>query len=138
MTGSERQGSSIFWGLLRAQGAAILVMAALAALMMGSEPAIAALWGGSISLIANAWGGFQLWLHPGNRSPQRLQGAAIRAEMGKVAIVLLLFGLTYSRWPAAHTGSTAIILLLAFMVTYVVSLVWLNYATNASSERNES
>ena len=114
MTGSERQGSSIYWGLLRAQGAVIIASAILVATAGSTDKVLAALWGGGICLIANAWAGFQVWMHPGNRSPQRLQGAAIRAEVGKVVIVLLLFGLTLKRWPIMHTGSTALILLLAF------------------------
>ena len=129
----------MFWGLLRAQGAAIFVVVLLAALFGGADAGAVALWGGIISLIANAWAGFQLWMHPGNRSPQRLSGAAIRAEVGKVVIMLLLFALTLKRWPLMQQGSMVLILALAFLGTYVCGLVWLQYrVAKDSGEHNES
>lgn len=125
----------MFLGLFCAQGMAALAAALLVALACDPKAAPVALWGGSISLFANTWAGFQLWLHPGNRSPQRRTGAAIRAEAGKVAIVLVLFWLTLEAWPQTRTGSTAITLLLTFLWTYLVGLFWLQRETGRTGEK---
>ena len=90
---------TLFWGLMRAQLAAIVVFALLVTVTAGTLAGLVAAWGGTISLIAYAWGGYQIWLHPGNHAPKRMATAAVRAEMGKIAIMLLLFWLTFSKVP---------------------------------------
>lgn len=82
----------------------------------------AVLLGGGISVAANLWAGYQLWLHPARHLPGRAAGAAMRAEAGKVAIVLVLFGVTYSHWPAASQGATGMALVLGFLWVYLVGL----------------
>lgn len=131
MTGKYSQGSSLFWGLLRAQAAAAIGIAILVAIAGSTEQILIALWGGGISLIAYAWAGFQLWVHPKNRLARRQASAAIRAEVGKVVILLLLFWLTLSEWPATRS-SNALILFAAFFVSQLAGWIWLarRLATN--------
>lgn len=124
MTGTYSQGSSLFWGLLRAQGAATVALAIAVAIAGSSEQVLIALWGGVMSLVAYTWAGFQLWIHPGNRQPRRQMSAAIRAEVGKVVILLLLFWLTLSEWPATRS-SNALILFAAFFFAQLAGWIWL-------------
>lgn len=124
MTSNEFQPNrTLFWGLMRAQLATLVLFALLVTTLAGTLAGLVAAWGGTISLIAYAWGGFQLWLHPGNRAPKRMATAAIRAEMGKIAIMLLLFWLTFSKVPEAREMKIAMVLLLGFMLTQIVGWV---------------
>ena len=124
MTSNEFQPNrTLFWGLMRAQLATLVLFALLVTSLAGTLAGLVAAWGGTISLIAYAWGGFQLWMHPGNRAPKRLATAAIRAEMGKIAIMLLLFWLTFSKVPEAREMKIAMVLLLGFMLTQIVGWV---------------
>ena len=100
-----------------------MLFALLVTTLAGTLAGLVAAWGGTISLIAYAWGGFQLWMHPGNRAPKRMATAAIRAEMGKIAIMLLLFWLTFSKVPEAREMKIAMVLLLGFMLTQIVGWV---------------
>lgn len=135
MNEQDSQGSSdIYWGLLRAQGLAIFAIVLMVSVTRGPADLLLAGWGGSISLIANAWAGFQLWLHPGNRQPARQTGAPIRAEVGKVVVILALFGLTFSQWPDISRGSALIILVVAFLWTYLSGLVWLHIWTTRDQQ----
>ncbi|MBD3644801.1 ATP synthase subunit I [Alcanivorax sp.] len=108
---------------MRAQLVTLVLFALLVTTLAGTLAGLVAAWGGSISLIAYAWGGFQLWMHPGNRAPKRMATAAIRAEMGKIAIMLLLFWLTFSKVPEAREMKIAMVLLLGFMLTQIVGWV---------------
>ena len=124
MTSNEFQPNrTLFWGLMRAQLVTLVLFALLVTSLAGTLAGLVAAWGGTISLIAYAWGGFQLWMHPGNRAPKRLATAAIRAEMGKIAIMLLLFWLTFSKVPEAREMKIAMVLLLGFMLTQIVGWV---------------
>jgi ATP synthase protein I len=124
VTSNEFQPNrTLFWGLMRAQLATLVIFALLVTSLAGTLAGLVAAWGGTISLIAYAWGGFQLWMHPGNRAPKRLATAAIRAEMGKIAIMLLLFWLTFSKVPEAREMKIAMVLLLGFMLTQIVGWV---------------
>ena len=124
MTSNEFQPNrTLFWGLMRAQFATLVLFALLVTSLAGTLAGLVAAWGGTISLIAYAWGGFQLWMHPGNRAPKRLATAAIRAEMGKIAIMLLLFWLTFSKVAEAREMKIAMVLLLGFMLTQIVGWV---------------
>ena len=106
-----------------AQASAALAIAALAALTAGPNYGLAALWGGTICLLAHAWGGFQVWLHPRNHKPGRMATAAIRAEFGKIVIMLLLFWLTFSRVPATREQGMAAMLLAGFFLVQVAGWV---------------
>jgi ATP synthase protein I len=124
VTSNEFQPNrTLFWGLMRAQLATLVIFALLVTSLAGTLAGLVAAWGGTISLIAYAWGGFQLWMHPGNRAPKRMATAAIRAEMGKIAIMLLLFWLTFSKVPEAREMKIAMVLLLGFMLTQIVGWV---------------
>lgn len=116
-----------------------MIVAALAVWPGGRVVALSALIGGGIALVANSWAGFQLWLHPGNYKPNRAATAAIRAEIGRLVIVLLLFWLTLKQWPEARQGATAMMLFAGFFVVQVVGWLWLARATsetNLGSKRN--
>lgn len=125
----------MFRGLMSAQAAATIICAVVAGLLGGTQVALAALWGGAICMLAFAWAGFQLWLHPGNRRQHRMAGAAIRAEMGKIAIMLLLLWLTFREWPEVRERGTAAALLLTFFITQTAGWVWLARAGWAPEER---
>lgn len=133
----DSAGPTPYWGLLRAQGLAVIALALLLSIAMGPEVILVVLWGGMISLLAFAWAGYQLWLHPGNRRPARQASAAIRAEAGKVVIVLVLFWLTLKSWPDVRTGSKAIILMSAFFWTYVAGLIWLHFGTKDGDDEHQ-
>ncbi|MDF1780850.1 MAG: ATP synthase subunit I [Alcanivoracaceae bacterium] len=154
MTGTNSQGpKQLFWGLLRAQAVATFIIAIGMAVFGSSEQILIALWGGSISVIAYAWAGYQLWMHPKNRLAQRHASAAVRAEVGKIVILLLLFWLTLKEWPATR-DSNALILFAAFFFAQLVGWIWLaqrlasdpqseaqpqsNAATSQPSERSDT
>lgn len=126
VTKTAYTGAGLFRGLMTAQAAAIAVCSILAGLLGGAPVAIAAAWGGGICLLAHAWAGFQLWLHPGNRRSERRQAsAAIRAEMGKIVIMLLLFWLTFREMPDMRSRETAAALFAGFFLTQVAGWIWL-------------
>lgn len=127
MTSNEFQPNrTMFWGLMRAQLVTTVVFALLVTTLAGTLAGLVAAWGGTISLIAYAWGGFQIWMHPGNHAPKRMATAAVRAEMGKIAIMLLLFWLTFSKVPDAREMKIAMVLLLGFLIAQVVG--WIQVA----------
>lgn len=139
MKEEDIRGSKLFWGLLCAQSLATFIVVALAAWPGGRIVALSALVGGGIALVANSWAGFQLWLHPSNYKPNRAATAAIRAEIGRLVIVLLLFWLTLKHWPQARDGAAAMMLFAGFFVVQLVGWVWLAWATsetNTGSKRN--
>ena len=116
MTSNEFQPDrALFWGLMRAQLTTIVAFGLL----------VTGLAGVFAGLVA-AWGGFQIWMHPGNRAPKRMATAAMRAEMGKIAIMLLLFWLTFSKVPEAREMKIAMVLLLGFLLAQVVG--WIQVA----------
>lgn len=119
----ERSRRALFWGLMRAQISSAILFAGLVTVFAGFSLGLAAVWGGSISLIAYAWGGFQVWLHPGNRAPERMAGAAMRAEAGKVVIMLALFGLTFAKVPEARELTHVVVLFLGFLLAQIAGWV---------------
>jgi ATP synthase protein I len=129
VTKTAISGTFIFRGLMLVQITSLLVTAALAALMAGGPVGLAALWGGAICLLAHAWAGFQIWLHPRNQEPRHQAGAAIRAELGKIAIMLLLFWLSFREWPDLRGKQAAAALLISFFVVQAAGWVWLARAT---------
>jgi ATP synthase protein I len=136
VTGNHSQEPKrLFWGLLRAQAVATLIVALVVAAFGSAEQALIALWGGGISLIAYAWAGYQLWAHPGNRSARRHASAAVRAEVGKIVILLLLFWLTLRQWPATR-DSNALIMFAAFFLVQLVGWIWL--AVRLASEPEQA
>ena len=141
MTSNEFQPNrALFWGLMRAQVATLVIFALLVTTLAGTLAGLVAAWGGTISLMAYAWGGFQIWLHPANRAPKRMATAAVRAEMGKIAIMLLLFWLTFAKVPEAREMKIAMVLLLGFLLTQVVG--WIQVArldgrTAGQDEQND-
>lgn len=139
MAESQIHGPGLFRGILCAQGLATLIVAALSAWSGGRDVALSALAGGGIATVASGWAGFQLWLHPGNRQADRAATAAIRAEIGRVAIVLLLLWLTLKHWPEARQGAPAMMLFAGFFVVQLAGWIWLARATgetNVDSNRN--
>ncbi len=119
----ERARRTLFWGLMRAQISSAILFAALVTVLAGASLGLAAAWGGIISLIAYAWGGFQVWLHPGNRAPERMAGAALRAEAGKVVIMLALFGLTFAKVPGLREMTHVVVLFLGFLLAQIAGWV---------------
>ncbi|HCE40211.1 ATP synthase subunit I [Alloalcanivorax profundimaris] len=108
---------------MRAQISSAILFAALVTVLAGASLGLAAAWGGIISLIAYAWGGFQVWLHPGNRAPERMAGAALRAEAGKVVIMLALFGLTFAKVPGLRELTHVVVLFLGFLLAQIAGWV---------------
>lgn len=129
---------TLFWGLMRAQTIVLLVTALLVLLFFGKLPGLAAACGGAISLIGYAWGGFQLWLHPANHAPKRMATAGMRAEIGKIVIMLLLLWLSLKQWPDLRGAYPAAALLVNFFLVQVVGWIWLARATGASPDERAS
>lgn len=129
-------GKTLFFGLMRTQLLTLLVLAVLTFLAWGTQAAIAAAWGASICWIAHAWAGYQMWLHPKNADPKRQATAAIRAEMGKIAIALLLMWLSLKTTPELRNKEGAAALLLGFFITQVAGWIWLARATSAPIEHD--
>ena len=119
----ERARRTLFWGLMRAQISSVILFAALVTVIAGTSLGLTALWGGTISLIAYAWGGFQVWLHPGNRAPERMAGAAMRAEAGKVVIMLALFGLTLAKVAVMRELAHVAVLFPGFLLAQIAGWV---------------
>lgn len=131
MTKTLSAGAGLFRGLMSAQVAALAVCSILAGLLGGVALALGAAWGAGICLLAHAWAGFQLWLHPGNRRSERRRAtAALRAEIGKITIMLVLLWLTFREVPAMQTKQMAAALLVGFFVTQAAGLVWLARNSN--------
>ncbi len=133
----ERARRTLFWGLMRAQLIAVVVAATVAALVAGPGTGLAAAWGGAISLIAYAWGGFQVWLHPGNRAPKRMATAAMRAEAGKVAIMLALFWLTFSKVPSMRELIHVMGLFFGFLLAQIAGWIQVARLENAGARETD-
>jgi ATP synthase protein I len=54
---------------------------------------------------------------------KRMAGAAVRAELGKIAIMLVLFWLTFAEVPQMRESMTAMVLFLAFMSAQIAGWV---------------
>lgn len=88
------QGSgAVFRSLLFAQALGTLVAAF--GLIWLPVPAPAALSGGVICLLGHAWAGWQLRTRPGSAGAQRVLARVVWAQVGKVAIILTLFALSF-------------------------------------------
>ncbi len=127
-------GKTLFFGLMRIQLLALLALAAIAFGWLGKQAAVAVAWGAGICWLAHTWAGFQMWLHPKNADPKRQATAAIRAEVGKIAIALLLLWLSIKTTPELRNREGAAALLLGFFITQVVGWIWLARATSAPTE----
>ena len=124
MTSNEFQPNrALFWGLMCAQLTTIVVFGLLVTGLAGVFAGLVAVWGGTISLIAYAWGSFQVWLHPGNRAPERMAGAAMRAEAGKVVIMLALFGLTFAKVAVMRELAHVAVLFPGFLLAQIAGWV---------------
>lgn len=128
----ERARRTLFWGLMRAQIIAVMVVAVVVTGFGGTSVGLSAAWGGTISLIAYAWGGFQVWLHPGNRAPERMAGAAMRGEAGKVAIMLALFWLTFAKVAFMRELTHVMVLFLGFLLAQIAGWVQVARLENAA------
>lgn len=127
----SRARRTLFWGLMRAQIITLVIFAILATVLAGTIVGLSAVWGGTICLLAHGWAGFQVWLHPRNRDAQNQMGAVIRAETGKIAIMLLLLWLSFKQWPHLRGQYPAAALLVNFFLVQVVGWIWLARATGA-------
>lgn len=116
---------------MRAQMITLVIVTAAATVLAGSGAGLSAAWGGAICLLAHGWAGFQVWLHPRNSEIRHQTGAAIRAEVGKIAIMLLLFWVSFKGWPELRERNAAAALLANFFLVQVVGWIWLARATGA-------
>ena len=133
-TETAQDKHAYFWGVLRSQAVTLLVISTLLGAVFGTTVALAAAWGATITLLSYAWAGFQLWLHPGNRNPHRAATSAVRAEVGKVAIMLLLFWLTFRHMPVMTQQATAAALLVGFFFAQLAGFIWLARNAGGSGE----
>lgn len=69
-------------------------------------PAMAALGGGVICLAGYGWAGWQLRPRPGPASAERVLARVVWAQMGKIAIILTLFALSFRFAPDTHEPKT--------------------------------
>lgn len=85
----------------------------------------AMLVGGLVSLASSAWAGYQLWLHPRNRVASGASVAAIRAEVGRVVIVLVSLWLMLKHWPEYRQMTQAGLMLAGLFLVQLAGWVWL-------------
>lgn len=130
------KGKTLFFGLMRTQLLTLLVLAVMTVMAVSTQAAIAVAWGAGICWLAHAWAGFQMWLHPKNADPRRQATVAIRAEVGKIAIALLLLWLSLKTTPELRNKEGAAALLLGFFITQVAGWIWLARATSAPIEHD--
>lgn len=121
-----------------AQIITLLVVATVLTVLVGSSAGLSAAWGGTICLLAHGWAGFQVWLHPRNSETRHQAGAALRAEVGKVAIMLLLLWVSFKEWPELRERNAAAALLANFFLVQVVGWIWLARATGAPPDGGAS
>lgn len=130
---SMGSGKQLFRGLFIAQLVTIVITALIALFVSGQQGMLAMAWGGAITWIASTWAGFQLWLHPKNQQPARMATAAIRAEVGRIAITLLLLWMSFRKWPEVREIELAAALLLGLFLVQVAGWIWLARATGKTS-----
>ena len=124
MNRENRQGSGAdFRGLLFAQALGTLIVAF--GLLWIAVPAPAALSGGAICLLGHAWAGWQLRPRLGTASAERVLARVVWAQMGKVAIVLMLFALSFRFAPSTHQPETLGGMLAGFIGAQVVGWLYL-------------
>ena len=126
---SMGSGKKLFWGLFIAQLATIVVSSVISLVVLGQQGMLAMAWGGTITLIGSTWAGFQLWLHPKNQQPARMATAAIRAEVGRIVITLLLLWQSFRKWPEVREIDMAAALLIGFFLVQLAGWIWLARAT---------
>jgi hypothetical protein len=103
VTRSHQKGSRrFFWGLLYAQAAGTVLAALIMAAFFGFEALLAALWGGVICLLGYGWGGFQIGWRSGDGSAGQIAGRAVYALVGKWAVFMVLFALSFRFEPRLH------------------------------------
>lgn len=114
-----------FRGFLLAQAKVLVALLIVAAVFAPPEALLAMAWGGVISLLSAAWAGFQLWLHPRNADPVRGATAAIRAEVGRVVIVLVCLWQTLRHWSEVREAVLAGMLLAGVFLVQWAGWIWL-------------
>jgi F0F1-type ATP synthase assembly protein I len=115
---------------LFAQAVGTLALALALALLPGDP--VAALQGGAICLLGHAWGAWQLRPRPGPVDAQRVLARVVRAEMGKVAIFLVLFALSFRFEPRMHQAEGVVSLIAGFAGAHLFG--WLNLARGGGDE----
>lgn len=132
MNRDDWQGSGAgFRSLLFAQVSGTLAVAGVAALITGR--ATPALWGGAICLLGYAWGAWQLRPRTGTADPGRVLARVVWAQVGKVAIFLMLFALSFRFEPSTHQPQTLGGILAGFFGAQVAG--WLYCARFGGIER---
>jgi len=120
---TRRGSGSGFRGLLFAQALGTLAVAF--GLIWLPMPAPAALKGGGICLLGYAWAGWQLRPRPGPTDAQRVLARVVWAQVGKVAIVLMLFALSFRFAPSTHQPQTLGGMLAGFIGAQLVGWLYL-------------
>lgn len=128
------QGSGLFRGFLCAQGAAAIAVILVAYGVSEGSLLKAALWSAAIAVVPSTWAGFQLWLHPRNQMPSRLAGAAVRAEIGRMLITLLMFYGALKSDPTLAQKAPAATMLGGYFIIYLAGAIWLARVTGGSVE----
>lgn len=128
-------GKALFIGLVLSQLVTLIVLAIITSLALEFDVAKATTWGAGICFLAYMWAGFQMWLNPRNKVGKRRSTTAIRAEVGKVTIALLLLGISIKTVPEFREKTGAAALLLGFFITQVAGSIWLARATTVPTEQ---
>lgn len=115
----------MFRGLLYAQATGAMMVALLTAVALEPGALTAALLGGGINLLGYAWGGYQIWIRPGTGTPEQVLGRTVFAQVGKLAIFLVLFALTFRFEPRMHRPEMLGALLAGFLGAQLAGWIYL-------------
>lgn len=120
----NRQGSGAgFRSLLFAQALGTLIVAF--GLLWVAVPAPAALGGGAICLLGHTWAGWQLRPRSGPAGAGKVLARVVWAQVGKVAIILTLFALSFRFAPSTHQPQTLGAMLAGFIGAQVAGWLYL-------------
>ena len=132
-------GARLLRGLIVSQSLVAMTVGMVLFFAGAFVEAVAGVWGGLICVLAHIWAGLQLWVRPEGSSFESVFRTVVRAETGKLAIVLVLIFITFAKVPEFRQQGAASALLTGFFLVYIAGLGWLAQAagkTESGSNRN--
>ena len=102
-----------------AQLIATAFITAISLLFLGSVTAYSALLGGLISALPNSYFALQAFKYQGARNADKVVKSFIKGELGKIAITIVLFALSFT----LITNLSELALILGFITTHFVGVM---------------